>query len=76
MSPEIIQIIAKASVEVVSIITASVVGVFTTYLTLKNRRDLHIAHDRIREIKGEPLQYRYNSEKRKGALPVKGAKNE
>lgn len=61
LTPEIIEAIGKAIVGVVAAIgaiVATIASAITAYFTFKNRRDLHIAHDRIREIKGEPLQHR------------------
>ncbi len=75
-TPEVIEAIGKAAVGVIAAIgavVATVASAVTAYYTFKNRRDLHIAHDRIRDIVGEPLQYRYDAERRNTAIAERQA---
>lgn len=57
-TPETIEAAGKVIVSIIAAIGA-IVGTVASVVSLKNRKDLHIAHDRIRGIKGEPLQYRH-----------------
>lgn len=67
LTPELIGALEKAAVNVIAAfgaIVATIASAATAYYTFKNRRDIHIAHDRIRGIKGEPLQYRQDPARR------------
>ena len=67
LTPEVIEATGKALVAIIAAlgaVVATVVSGVTAYFTFKNRRDLHIAHDRIRDIKGEPLQHRHDPDAR------------
>lgn len=67
LTPDQIEAVAKASTQVIAAfgaVIATITSAIVGYFTYKNRRDLHIAHDRIRDIKGEPLQHRQDPQNR------------
>jgi hypothetical protein len=67
LTPELIDAFGKTAVSIIAAIgavAATIASAITAVYTFRNRRDLHIAHDRIRNLKGEPLQYRYDPNKR------------
>lgn len=67
LTPEQIEALGKVAVNVVAAIgavLATVASVFTAYWTFRTRRDTHHLGDKIRGVTGEPLQYRYDPERR------------
>lgn len=74
-TPDHIDAAGKALASIIAAIAAAAATLFSAYgayVAKRGRRelevtqrDLHIAHDRIRELKGEPLQYRACPESRK-----------
>ena len=71
LTPDTIKAIGEAAIGVIAAIgavMATLASAITAIYTYKNRRDLHIAYDRIRQINGEPQQFRYDSSKRIATL--------
>jgi len=68
LTPEIVEAIGKAASVIITAGAAglatviSAAAAFMSYQAKKRsekaQHDLHIAHDRIRDLKGEPLQHR------------------
>jgi hypothetical protein len=79
LTPEQIEAIGKTMVNVIAAlgaVCATVAGVFTAYWTYRTRRDTHYLGDKIRTITGEPLQYRYDPERRDMSWPHKDEKKD
>lgn len=61
ITPELIKAVGDAATNVLTafgVIAATVASALSAYYTRKNRRDLNIAFDRVRELNGEPPQNR------------------
>lgn len=71
LTPEQIESLGKVTVQIVGAIgavIATVVSGVVAYWTYRTRQDTHFLGDKIREVNGEPLQYRYDPDRRNVAI--------
>jgi hypothetical protein len=70
ITPELLESGSKAVALIftaIGTLFATVLSAVNAFYHVKRKREIDLAFDRIRELNGEPLQYRYCKEKRKAA---------